>query len=183
MCCETNKFLCERLVLFAVSTVMIHSRSRCKHTRNKASNLPHYLSMLQQYKLRAASLNENKNSAVNCKRQGRCKQSYKEHTRVTPQYSRTFQYFGCQKSSSGTCNVFLCQQKSHLCPCTLSLLVSTCSMATVWFLVHYYQLHCIPLHFIHRYGVFHQVQTIWTALSIYWYDLLALRSLLAASVV
>jgi hypothetical protein len=49
----------------------------------------------------------------------------------------------------------------------------------VWFLDHYYQPHCIPLHFIHRYGVFHQVQTIWTALSISWYDLLALRALLS----
>jgi len=30
---------------------------------------------------------------------------------------------------SGTCKVFRCQQKSHLCPGTFSLLVSTCNMA------------------------------------------------------
>ena len=38
--------------------------------------------------------------------------------------------FWCQNLCSSTCKVFRCQQKSHLCPCTLSLLVSTCNMAT-----------------------------------------------------
>lgn len=48
----------------------------------------------------------------------------------TPQCSKLFQCCWRQTLCSGTCNVFRCQQKSHLCPFTLSLLVSTCNMAT-----------------------------------------------------
>jgi hypothetical protein len=84
----------------------------------------------------------------------------------------------CPAAEYVTCSAPRCQQKSHLCPGTLSLLVSTRNMSPARFLAHDYQPHCAAVYFIHRRSVFQQVQTIWTALSILRYDLLTLRSLL-----
>ena len=115
MCCGTSQFLCDTLgCVCGLSTGDISKVSLKTPTqkKKKASTLLHLHSMLKKSELKTASLNEKKKCAVNRKEP---RAMYTEHTAM---------------QCSGTCKVFRCQQKSHLCPGTLSLLVSTCNMAT-----------------------------------------------------